>query len=425
MLGMERMEIRAHLHLHTMERIAAAVVVLALGLPAAAQQIDASPAGKSKIGLSAPAAASRSPIAAGNSKSVLQPFGPYITQTGVGAGGADVSEAYLYGGGFAILGYGMQSSLQILVAADFSVPQSAVWTPNIVKWLSYQTGAPTTGTFTGMYMNLWNTDPTGQAPGGQFKSGGQVFQSQAWTGVYRVVEGGLSATNHAIIEVSCDGSWIGSIGPGIYWLDCTAEGTLASGPWAPPEAVPNQQPGQNPQWNGLQSVSDGAFAVVNNSYEDQDFLFQIEGASGFPTKFCSSKPSSILGCIPSLSTTSPLASKSGAPATIIAAAPVPGGAGLPGILIYSTQAPVPPISTNFGQLCLGQLQRAGSFPAVPGGTSNVCNGIYNWNVSTIAAGTAGIHVGDELRIQAWYRDPPNPPGGANFTEGLDAITIVP
>jgi hypothetical protein len=343
----------------------------------------------------------------------------------VGFGGADVSEAFTYGGGFAVYGYGMQASEQSILADDFVVPPGAVWTPSIVKWLSYQTGAATTGTFTGLYFDLWNSDPTGQLPGGQFKTSGQVFLSQTWTGVYRVPEGGVLSNQRAIIEVSGAGSWIGSIGPGTYWLDCSAAGTLSSGPWGPPEAKPNQQPGQNPQWNGLASSAGTAFAPVMLGIDGQDFLFQIEGANGSPAKFCNSKPSSIPGCTPSLSASTPLASKSGAPAATVSAAPVPGGASLPGILIYSKQAPVPPISTVFGSLCLSQLQRAGAFAANPGGTAGNCNGSYTWDVAAIAAGTANIAIGDELRIQGWYRDPPNSPGGANFTEGIDAIIVVP
>jgi hypothetical protein len=400
-----------------------ALILLGAWIPAAAQQSD----GESRV----PTTSSKplrkfdpsAPRSGGSLKAVLRPFGPYVTQTGVGFGGADVSEAYLIGG-FAVHGYSMQAGVQVL-ADDFEVPSGALWTPSTVKWLSYQTGAPTTGTITAMYMNLWNTDPEGKFPGSQSLTGGQVFQSQAWTGVYRITEGGYAANNRAIIEVSCSGWWIGSIGPGTYWLDCTAEGSLVSGPWGPPETKPNQQPGQNPQWNGLAAFEGNSFSPVLLGIDGQDFLFQIEGANGAFSKFCSSKPSSLPGCTPTLSASSTLASKSGAPACIVRAAPVPGGAGLPGILIYSMQAPVPPINTNFGPLCLAQLQRAGAFSAIPGGVPGACNGAYNWNVAAIAAGTPGIAIGDELRVQAWYRDPPNLPGGANFTEGIDALLVVP
>ena len=37
-------------------------------------------------------------IVAGNTKAVLKDYGPYITRTGAGSGGADVSEAYTTNG---------------------------------------------------------------------------------------------------------------------------------------------------------------------------------------------------------------------------------------------------------------------------------------------------------------------------------------
>jgi len=47
-------------------------------------------------------------------------------------------------------------------------------------------------------------------------------------------------------------------------------------------------------------------------------------------------------------------------------------------------------------------------------------------LAAIAAGTSTILVGEVLRIQAWYRDPGfPPPGDANFTHGIDGITVVP
>src|SRR5688572_22340015 len=259
------------------------LAVLALGVPAPAQRLDAEPARNGRDRDSVPTVFVEGQSSGGSSKSVLQPCGPFITQSGVGAGGASVSEAY---SGYPV-GVSMQLGVQIL-ADDFVVPFGQVWTPTTVKWLSYQTGSPTTGTFTDMYLNLWNTDPTGQAPGGQFKTGGQVLQSQAWTGVYRVPEGGLLGNTRPIIEVSCVGSWIGSIGAGTYWLDCTAAGTLVSGPWGPPVTVPNQQPGQNPQWNGVASFSANPFSPVTVGLDGQDFLFQIEGANGTVSTFCSS-----------------------------------------------------------------------------------------------------------------------------------------
>ena len=375
----------------------------------------------------------------GAAKAVFVPFGPYITQTGVGGGGADVSELYttftLGAAGYNIFGYGMANSLNTHVADDFTVSAAQILTVQNVKWLTYQTGAATTGSITSLNLNLWNSNPLGQLPGGQSTTGGNQFQSDSWTGVYRVTDNGLTAINRAIIQVTCGGAWVPVLGPGTYWLEAFAGGTLTSGPWAPVKTVAGQVPPTGASWNGLQSVSAGAFAQVYDTgnplgsiHEPSDFLFQIEGSGcGFDCtviSFCTSKTSS-LGCTPNL-TSSSQASKSGSPASNLTASPVPGGSGLPGILIYSKFGPVPPINTSFGFLCLINFARAGAFPSSPGGTPGTCTGAYSWDLAAIAAGTPTILVGDFLRIQAWYRDTGfPPPGNANFTHGLDAIGIVP
>jgi hypothetical protein len=378
----------------------------------------------------------------GSSKSsILVPFGPYVTQTGVGGGGANVSELYttftLGSVGYGVFGYGMQGSLNTHVADDFTIPLAQNWFAIKPNWLVYQTGAATTGTITSMNLNLWTTDPNGQLPGGQSLSGGNQFQTQAWTGVYRVQDTSLTSINRAIIQVTCGGAWLPPLGPGTYWLEAFAGGALTSGPWAPPKTVAGQVPPTGAAWNGLQSMNGGAFAPVFDTgnpagsiHEPGDFLFQLDsggtcvGPCG-PRPFCTSKTSS-LGCAPALTSSPGTASKSGAPASTLTALPVPGGPGLPGILIYSTMAPIAPLATPFGFLCLGNFARAGAFPSTPSGTSGTCSGAYIWNVAAVAAGTTTIAVGDVLRVQAWYRDPGfPPPGDANFTHGLDGITIVP
>jgi hypothetical protein len=170
-------------------------------------------------------------------------------------------------------------------------------------------------------------------------------------------------------------------------------------------------------------MATGSLALMGNGgYSDlRGMEFLIDGL----TMFCLSKKSS-LQCTPSLWTGTTTASKSGAPAAILTAAPVPGGPGLPGILIYAKTPPAFPVQTSFGLLCLSGFARLGAFPSAPGGTTSSCNGAYSWDIAAIAAGTPAIAIGDALRIQAWYRDPGYaPPENANFTNGIDALTIVP
>jgi hypothetical protein len=150
------------------------------------------------------------------------------------------------------------------------------------------------------------------------------------------------------------------------------------------------------------------------------------GGGGGPAKFCTSKPSSLPGCTPTLDGTSTTVSKSaGAGSHTIDATPVPGGAGLPGILIYTETGLLgTPVNTQFGFLCLDQFSRLGNFPQSPGGTSGQCNGSYVWDFGAIVAATSAIAPGDTLHLQGWYRDPPSA-GAANFTEGIGPIAVVP
>jgi len=131
--------------------------------------------------------------------------------------------------------------------------------------------------------------------------------------------------------------------------------------------------------------------------------------------FCRSKTSS-LGCTPYVQATSGNVSKNGSPANFLVAGPVPGGALLPGILIFSESFLQNPVSTSFGYPCIGPFQRAGAFPSAPGGDEGFCNGLYSWNLAPIAATYASIQPGDQIDFQAWYRDSGfPPPGNANFT----------
>jgi hypothetical protein len=145
-----------------------------------------------------------------------------------------------------------------------------------------------------------------------------------------------------------------------------------------------------------------------------------------PQTFCTSKPSSIPGCVPVLAGSSSQLSKgAGAGSYSVAAAPVPGTPGSFGILIYTRFGLLgAPLQTNFGALCLSQFARLGSFVSTPGGTLGACDGSYFWDFGAIAQATAAIQSGHTLHLQAWYRDPLST-GAANLTHGIGPIAVVP
>jgi hypothetical protein len=148
--------------------------------------------------------------------------------------------------------------------------------------------------------------------------------------------------------------------------------------------------------------------------------------SGGPTTFCTSKPSSLPACVPTLSGAGATVSKSGLPLYSLTASPVPGGK-QPGLLLYTRVGVLaPPANTSFGFLCLDGFLRASAFALLPGGSKGVCDGAYAWDLAAISAYYGNIHVGDTLHVQAWYRDVGySPPGNANFTNGYGPVVVVP
>jgi len=209
------------------------------------------------------------------------------------------------------------------------------------------------------------------------------------------------------------GSWDGE------WINCdnVAPGaaTLPPAPCLPGVAAYGY--GTNCYWFGGYPTN-----VFDSTY------LRLEGdlTGGGPGTFCTSKPSSIPACVPALSGTGTSVSKTTGTYTVTAT-PVPGGAGKPGILIWTKSGLLgTPVNTSFGFLCLASFQRAGAFPASPGGTNGLCNGTYNWPFQSIVASFGTISAGNTLHVQGWYRDSGfAPPGNANFTNGIGPITVTP
>jgi hypothetical protein len=137
--------------------------------------------------------------------------------------------------------------------------------------------------------------------------------------------------------------------------------------------------------------------------------------SGATLTYCTSKPSSLAGCTPTIGFTGTPDLSAGF-GFVVSAGPAPGGNN--GLFLYTTQGPAAvPASLPFGFLC---IQSPGFFrfaPQLGGGTPGVCNGQYAVDFNTYAA-TQVIDpllvAGATVDVQCWYRDPPNP-GAANLT----------
>jgi plastocyanin len=134
-----------------------------------------------------------------------------------------------------------------------------------------------------------------------------------------------------------------------------------------------------------------------------------------PSTYCTSKPSSIPGCVPTISFTGAPSLAQGPGKFTVHAGAAPGNK--VGLFFYSTNGSLgTPIQNAYGTLCVGSgvvriaVQNGG-------GTNGVCNGQYQVDFVAYALTPPQNQIlvaGVSIDLQAWYRDPPNA-GAANLT----------
>jgi len=165
-----------------------------------------------------------------------------------------------------------------------------------------------------------------------------------------------------------------------------------------------------------------AFPRPNNRYDyfcEPHFLPGMIGSvtvvSPPPSTYCTSKPSSIPGCVPTISFSGAPSLAQGPGKFFVRAGSAPGNK--IGLFFYSKNGSLgTPIQNTFGTICIGSgVTRFGS--QLGGGTNGACNGQYQVDFITYAKTPPQNQVlvpGVSVDLQAWYRDPPNP-GAANLT----------
>lgn len=180
----------------------------------------------------------------------------FVTSANAGAGGAPVS-AIQGDLGMTLFGAGSQIGSNNWVAEDFTVPAQG-WSITTVRFYTYQSFPPsTTSTITDLRVQVFSG-----APGGTLVAGDAAtnrLASTTWTGIYRVTNTTLTNTDRPVMEVV--GQFDPPINltiPGTYWIAWSLGGTLASGPWTPPQTVV----GQTVTGNCQQSLAGGAFAQL-------------------------------------------------------------------------------------------------------------------------------------------------------------------
>jgi hypothetical protein len=250
-----------------------------------AQQVaDPAAAGNVEFDTAASPGASTRPAAAGNDGPtfelggfVLYDNGPLVNGQGTGAGGADESILQTTSLGMNTLGFGNHLSALNRVADDFTIPAGPAWGLDQITFFAYQTGSPIPSTITAVNLQIWDGEP---GNGGTVIWGDtttNVLVNTIWSNVYRVTETTTgSATDRPIMANTVDlGGLV--LPPGTYWLDWQSDGTLASGPFAPPISIN----GVAVTGNGLVTGNNGTtWAPANDSGTNtprQGFPFIIEG----------------------------------------------------------------------------------------------------------------------------------------------------
>jgi hypothetical protein len=171
--------------------------------------------------------------------------------------------------GGTLLGAGVQSNVQNVVAEDFTVT-GAPWTVERLFFFSYQSFAANAFTFTGV---TWSV-VAGDVTTGVVVSSGTSPVTNAGLEGYRVSPTTLTNTDRAIFRIGVDVTDF-VLPPGNYWLRWSLAGTLASGPWQPPTA-------DGVIGNAAQSVSNATFVPLVDAGDTFGIAapFVIDGTFG-------------------------------------------------------------------------------------------------------------------------------------------------
>ena len=388
--------------MHALVRVAPLLGVLLGAASAAGQSIDGAARRGTRAGPTAPASTS------GVSRELLFDHGAWVTQTGGGFQGADVSEVEA---GLAVYGDSHAHALGHRVADDFDVEPGYSWGIERLRWRAYQVGAPTSGTITAVFTEVWDGAPS---QGGSWIAGDMVTNrliASAWTGVYRVTSQGLQDPRRAVIEVTADQTYAGFLVGADRWIVVSCDGSLPTGVCAPP-TVPWDADDNGEQYTGAWAPLTGGFGGA-----PADFPFLLEGIPWtLPHTYCTAKPTSCLspGTLHAWwITTSQAASGPGSADLCVDLVPV----GVPGLLFYTTKGPLssPVALGSIGWLCI--TPGPGLFrvlpPALAQGTQP-CAGTLVFDFGSYLATQTGdprlmpaalLALGPaRVDLQAWYRD---------------------
>ena len=169
--------------------------------------------------------------------------------------------------GGTLLGAGAQVSANNFVADDFAVTGPG-WNVQSLSFFSYQSFAGSAYTFSSVNWSVISGDVNS---GTVVASGTGTSAANGGLQGYRVSATTLTNTDRAIFRLNVDVPDF-SLAAGNYWVRWSMNGSLASGPWAPPTA-------SGAIGNGQQSLASAAFASVVDAGDGLgvEFPFIIAG----------------------------------------------------------------------------------------------------------------------------------------------------
>jgi hypothetical protein len=209
--------------------------------------------------------------------SLLFDNGPFVNNPGAGPDGSDLSQLH---SGMTTFGPNISHGASIRVADDFTVTDN--WNVESFTFYAYQTSAahptPPVSSITGVYLKIWNGMP--DAEGSQVVYGDMTVNaltSSAWTNAYRV-----SATTvnnqRPIMSMVCATPGL-VLQPGTYYVEWSATGSIASGPWGVPVTINDQTTtGNSIQFTTTTNVWTPLLMGGTNTGYGLSFL--VEGTTG-------------------------------------------------------------------------------------------------------------------------------------------------
>jgi len=207
--------------------------------------------------------------------------GPLITHPGA-AGVADTSRLQQTTLGMGTIGFGHQAVNLNRVADDFTIPAGETWKIDGFGFWAYQTNSTLTSTITGLNVKIWNGNPMIDGILIYDGSTDNSLVMTSWDSLYRDTEVAIGTTSRPLMKSK---SAIQSIilTEGTYWIDWQANGSLTSGPWAPPITIL----GVDTTGDGLQSVA-GTWSLVKDGGTNtppQGFPFEVYGGVYFNVNY--------------------------------------------------------------------------------------------------------------------------------------------